>query len=314
MKLPDQSLYNHLVHVIQNKEIPGLFDVELNGINRLRDFHSFEFHFVLYPFSRNINADHFVFNPFEEYVNDIQLNQKSAYSLIKTGFDKLFGVFLGFLLFIIFYIFKPSDLFSVQSVVSVIGAYAIGKEIWDDIEDAMIRLSEPWKIRYMALYYRFRLESNSTQSQYTQFAKKHRYGKSAILPEKMDFIQLSNSQTLRLYFLVKNLLNIDDTSSHVLSFRLDPQIIDDFLKEGYGLGIKLSFNKRFFKLNRCFELFQSFVDDSVGCLDKKGQWLKDTLFYRRTFNLGRIKYFVKQGFLKTQSLLSMDVNLPLSHK
>ncbi len=308
MKTPDQSLYNHLVHIVQNKEIPGLFDVELNRINRLKNFHSFEFHFVLYPFSRNIDADHFIFNPFEEYVKDIQLNQKSAYGPIKTGFDKFFGVLLGFLLFVIFYIFNPSDLFSVQSIVSVIGAYAIGKEIWDDIEDAMIRMSETWKIRYMSLYYRFRLESNSTQSQYTQFAKKRRYGKSAVLPEKMDFIQLSNSQTLRLYFLVKNLLGIDDTSAHVLSFRLDSQVLDDFLQEGYGVGIKLSFNKRFFKFNSCFELFQSFVDESVGCLDKKGQWKKDNLFYRRTFSFGRIKYFAKQGFLKTQSLLSVDVN------
>jgi hypothetical protein len=33
----------------------------------------------------------------------------------------------------IFYLIKPEDLISVGSVVSVIGAYIIGRELWEDI-------------------------------------------------------------------------------------------------------------------------------------------------------------------------------------
>jgi hypothetical protein len=44
---------------------------------------------------------------------------------------------------------------SVESIVSVIGAYFVGKELWDDIENLMIAISKDWRVRYLDRYYWF---------------------------------------------------------------------------------------------------------------------------------------------------------------
>lgn len=304
MKLED-CIFRDIIRVTKNPAVPDIYDVELMHLDRLKQCDSVECHIIVYPYSRKILSRHFEFNPYEEYVNDIIANQKSAYTKIKDSFKNVFGLFLGVLITVIFFIFKPVELFTVESIVSVIGAYFVGKELWDDIEDLMIDISKNWRVRYLDRYYFYRLEKHTTLSLYSRLAKKRRYGQAVVLPEKIDFIQKSNSQTVRMFFHMKDLKKLEEDSAHILSIRMNSELLTDFEQEGFMFGVKLSFNKRFWGINRSFEFFQSIDKDLKGCLDGVGEWVNEGIFYRKTFTLGRLKYFMSTGLLAGESLLSI---------
>ena len=189
-----ENLFHNIIRVRKNQKMPEIYDVELDHVQELKPLSSVECHIVFYPYSRKVTSAHFEFTPFEEYTNDIRSRQKSAYSQIRNHFSNIFGLFLGALIAVVFLIFKPSELVSIESIVSIIGAYLLGKELWEDIEDLLINISRNWPIRYVENYYYYRLEKHTTLSLYSYMAKKRRYGKEAMLPEKMDMIQKRNSQ------------------------------------------------------------------------------------------------------------------------
>lgn len=295
--------YNDIVRIKKNDNIPNIYDVELRHAEYLRKFDSVECHIVLYPYSRKICSDTIKFYPYEEYVKDILTHQKSAYIQLKSQFDKMFGISLGLLITLIFFIFKPVDLFSVESIVSVLGAYFFGKELWGEIERILIDISKTWGIRYLENYYAYQLEKHTTLTHYSYFAKKHRYGTASLLPEKIDFIEKSNSQTVRMYFNMKELYLFQETSSHILSIHVEPELVGEFENEGFLFGVKLSFNKRFLGWVKSLELFQSLHKYAKGCLDHTGNWVEGGVFYRKTLTLGRIKMFLKHGLVQHQSII-----------
>jgi hypothetical protein len=293
----------------RNEEHSNIYDVEMRQLDELRQYDSVECHIVLYPYSRKLDSANISVHPYEEYVKDILSQHKSAYASAGSQFNKLFGIMLGLLITVIFFKLKPSDLFSVESIVSVFGAYFVGKEIWDDIERNLIEFSKSWRLRYQERYYSYRLEKRTTLTNYSWFAKKQRYGKTPLLPELMDFIEKSNSQTLRLLF---NMNDIGSTGSwemmassgHLFSLHLDPEFVDELEKEGFLLGVKLSLNKQFLGFTKRLELFQSLHRDSKGALDEHGLWTDNALFYRKTLTFGRIKAFLKSGLLQDQNLIA----------
>jgi hypothetical protein len=140
--------YEHIITLTKNTRMDYVYDVELKNHRNLLRYSSMECHFVLYPYSRNMTSDHITFCPFEEYVKDIQSNQRSAYQEITSQFNKLFGLFLGVLIIVLFYFFHPGSLLSVESLLSLFGAYFIGKELWADIENILSNASSTWRIRY----------------------------------------------------------------------------------------------------------------------------------------------------------------------
>ncbi|MCI0471022.1 MAG: hypothetical protein L0Y73_05130 [Candidatus Aminicenantes bacterium] len=302
MKIQD-NLYSDIIRVIKNNKTPEILDVELQHINDLKKFDAVECHIVLYPYSRKMNARHFEFIPFEEYVHEIASHHRSAYTSFAGSFNNIFGLLLGLLITIVFLIFKPADLFSVESIAAVFGAYFVGKQLWDDIENLLIDISKNWRIRYMERYYFYKLEKHTTLSFYSQLAKKRRYGAVSLLPEKMDFNLQNNSQTLRLQFNMKDLSNLPESGAHILSIHINPELLHIFNEEGFMFGLKFSFNKRFLGITRRCELFQSLDKDVKGCLDETGAWINDAVFYRHTLTLGRVKYFMKKGILQNKNLL-----------
>lgn len=295
--------YSDIVRIRKNEKIPNIYDVELRHADYLHKFDSVECHVVLYPYSRKICSNTIKFYPYEEYVKDILTQQKSAYIQLKSQFDKMFGIFLGLLITLVFFILKPVDLFSVESIVSVLGAYFFGKELWTEIERILIDISKTWPIRYLENYYAYQLEKHTTLTHYSYFAKKHRYGKASLLPEKIDFIEKSNSQTVRMYFNMKEICPFEETSSHILSIHVEPELVEEFDREGFLFGVKLSFNKRFLGWVKSLELFQSLHKYAKGCLDHNGKWIDGSVFYRKTLTFGRIKMFLKHGLLEHQSIL-----------
>lgn len=298
-----QILYSDFIRLRKNPNMSNVYDVEMGHIDYLKAYDSVECHVVLYPYSRKICSENIAFCPFEEYVKDILTHQKSAYVKLNSHLNKAFGLFLGIMLTIIFFTLKPDDLFSVESIVSVFGAYFVGKEIWDDIEKILINLSKGWRLRYQENYYVYQLEKHTTLTYYSYLAKKQRYGKSPLLPEKIDFIEQSNSQTVRLYFNMKEPRSFDEHSGHLFSIHIDPELVIDFEDDGFLFGVKLSFNKHYLWFAKHFELFQSLHKDSRGCLNENGQWIEDAVFYRKTCTFGRLKLFLKHGLLYQKTII-----------
>src|SRR6476660_7982152 len=136
----DPSLEN-LIHLKHNADLSYVYDVELNNISALKRYDSVEVHLVLYPFSRQILAEGYRFNPFEEYTNDISTRRRSLYTRLPHPANSLFGIFRGIFIILIFLALKPSEVYSLQSFVAILGAYFIGKDLWNDIEAALVNVS-----------------------------------------------------------------------------------------------------------------------------------------------------------------------------
>lgn len=296
--------YHDMIRLHKNEEIPNVYDVEMKQFEHLQKYDSVECHIVLYPYSRKICSENIKFYPFEEYVKDILSSQKSAYIPIHSQFHEMFGLLMGLILIVIFALFKPTELFSLEAIVSVLGVYFVGKELWDDIERMLIDISKTWRLRYQENYYAYQLGRHTTLTHYSRFAKKNRYGKVSLLPEKMDFITQSNSQTIRMCFVIKDLRSSQDSTGHIFSIHLDPALVQEFEQEGFMFGVKLSFNKDFLGVVRHFELFQSLHKGSKGCLDKNGEWTEGGIFYRKTLTLGRLKLFIKSGLLHQETIIA----------
>ena len=298
-----QVPYENFIKLRKAKDMHNTFDVEMGDIAQVSGYDSLECHIVFYPYSREIHSRNITFSPFEEYVKDIQSGQRSAYVKIGSEFNKCFGLGLGFLIVVIFYVFKPEDLFSIASIVSVFGAYIIGKELWEDIERMLVNISKRWRIRYTESYYLYQLEKHTTLTRYSQLAKERRYRKTHLLPEKIDFIQQSNSQTVRMCFNLKELPSVGESSGHVLSITIDDEILEDLEKDGFLFGVKLSFNKHFLKFVKCFELFQSIDRGLKGCLNEKGEWVQRVVFYRDTVVFGKVKWFKNAGIIPQKTII-----------
>lgn len=310
----------NVIRLLKNKDLPNRYDVEMHGLDQLRAYDQIECHVVLYPYSRSISADDIHFYPFEEYVNDVLSNQRSAYAEIQSSMDQVFGLVLGLLIALIFAHLKPASLLNIETIVSVFGAYVVGKELWNDIERMLVNVSKNWRLRYQDSYYRYRLEKRTTLTHYSYLAKRQRYGKAILLPEQIDFIKQSNSQTLRMCFDThdwdrsqddsssKTLDTLTAASAHLHSIHVDEGLMDDLLQDGFMFGVKLSLGRRRLGIVRSLEVFQSLNKKSIGCLDDTGAWHEGALFYRNTLTLGRLKLYLNKGLLQGEPILQVQTD------
>ncbi len=290
------------VKASKNKKIGHVYDIELQHIDKLKRFDSVECHIVLYPYSRKFKANDMIFYPFEEYARDISSCKNSAYSRIGSSFNKIFAVIMGLIILLLFVIFRPEELLSMQSIVSVFGAYIIAKELGNDLEKWIIRITKPLKFRYQESYYSYELEKHNALTKYSHYAKKQRYDKTSIRPTKMEFIELSNSKTVRMYFDTKDLKN-NGNSIHILSVWADPELLKEFDK-GFMLGVKLSLNKgKIFK--RSLELFQSVSKGVNGCIGPSDSWFKDSVYFRRIKRFMKIRFLRKRGYLRNKKIVEL---------
>lgn len=295
--------YENIITLKKNNRIKHVYDVECATHPKLLRYSFLECHFVMYPYSRNITSDNITFCPFEEYVKDIQSNQRSAYQVITSQFNKVFGLFLGAVIIIIFYLFHPVSLLSVESLLSLLGAYFIGKELWDDIETILINMSSNWRIRYQPGYYSYKLTRNSTLAVYSRLAKRSRYGKAMLLPGKIEFIEQSNSQTLRLFFKKRSYKRKPGDSLHIFSIHLDPGLAEELETNGYMFGVKLTFNKTILGIVKSYDFFQSCHKNEKGCLTMQGAWCPDSVFFRSSLSFGRIKMYLSSSIIENTGLI-----------
>lgn len=54
---PKETLYNNIIRLRKNQELPDIHDVEMENIDQLKIYSSLECHISLYPYSRKICSD-----------------------------------------------------------------------------------------------------------------------------------------------------------------------------------------------------------------------------------------------------------------
>lgn len=278
-----------------NKSKNGVYDIELQNITELKKYSSIESHILIYPLSRDINADNISCNPFEEYANDVKCGEVSTYSKINFAFNKILGILLGLIILIIFLFVAPQAFLSIDSVVAIFAAYIVGKELGEDLEFFLINISSNWRLQFYRDYFQYRVERATTLTNYTRVAKKYRYGAYSILPTGMGFDKRSNSQIVRLKFKKTDFSEGD--SSHILSLKVDDNLAKIFEKEGYLIGFKLCLNKNYFFFSTSTEVFQAVCNKVIGCLGRDDKILKDSLSFRNVIKFGRIKYHSKSKII-----------------
>lgn len=299
-----KNIFENFIKLQKNKIRTNYYDIRTTIPKAIEKYSSFENHAVFYPYSRAVFSKDFDFYPFEEYVKDISTGQRSSYIRIINNFNKLFGVFLGLLIILVAYIILGAkNFFSIEAIASVLGAYLVGKELWNDLEKTLVKITRKWKIRYQENYYLYEQGKHTTLTQYSSLAKKNRYNKTPILPDKVDFISHSNSKTLRMLFKRNKYIKKQGKLVHTFSIHLNSQKINEIEKYGYLFGVKLSFNKKFLFVTRRFELFQSLNNGKTGCLDTNGEWIDDAVLYRKTLSLGKIRYYRKTGIIPNISIV-----------
>ena len=74
-------------------------------------------------------------------------------------------------------------------------------------------------------------------------------------------------------------------------------------KEIHSIGLKTP-ELRFSSTFPFHDLVQSTHHGEVGCLDKRGHWLKGTVHYRKILRLGRVRIYLKKGYLEGRTLFA----------
>lgn len=285
--------YENIVEIKQHAQFSHLFDVQLNHVHELSKYDFVECHLVIYPYDRRINSKNIKFSPFEDYLHDINHSQKSVYAPIVDNSGKIFGLILGLIIVFLFLWIKPNDLVSIESIVSILGAYQFGKEFWTDLEKSLIKITQDKKIAFTENYYSYALQKG-TLARYTTFARKQRLEMDAILPQKVEFIQQSNSQTIRSFYKTKDFKFVNNGSLHLLTVTVEKESLDHLLSSGFLIGLKISFTKKHWFTNSCLEMYQSINKDEAGCLDSQGNWTKAGILFKKSVFMGRIKFRMKQ--------------------
>lgn len=297
--------FKNIIGFERLKEYDNIYDVSLIQSENIKKFKSIEVSLFLYPFSRKVFSKNIKFNPFEEYVKDILSDQRSAYFKIGNNLNNLFGIFLGLLITIVFYYFKPNELLSIESIVSVFGSYIIGKELWNDIEKFLINVSKSWRIQFEENRYAYRLDKNTMMTHYTLLAKKERYGIMPVMPQKIHFINQSNSQTVRLFIKTNDIIQSKSKNSHLLSIRVDSEKMEQFEKDGYMMTVRMKFNKKILWWTKTWEFFNSINKGEIGCLDQHGRWTKNAVLVRRINSCRRLSLLLKSKLRKNCSLIKI---------
>lgn len=304
---------DHLIAIHPHPGLPTAWNVELQHPERLQGLHSFSCHLVLYPYGRRFDARHFRITPYTEYADDLQSHNDSAYALLPSRCREVFGLVLAVLLGLLFAVLKPDSLLTLESVVSVLGVYIVGKELGDDVVQSLIDFTAGCRLSVRDRYYRFQREKNATLWQYSAFARHHRYGKASAMASRMDFIRQTNSQTVRLLFTAADLAPLGAAPVHLLSLRFEPAHFEELKRHGFLLGIKLSFNRRAGPYLRCHEVFQSLHRGQPGCLDGTGTWVPDGSCEREILQWSRLRYLLSLTIRNDQTVVGFAPDSETDH-
>lgn len=296
--------------ISQNERYSHIIDVSLILDKDIFRFDYMHCHLVVYPFGRKVNSDHIAMHPFSEYSQDIANKRSSVYSAIQNSAPQFFGLFLVIIaaiaVGIVMYYYGMESI-KLEAILALFGVYMIGKDFWGDIESSVQRMSKNWNLKYQDPYYAYELEKNTTLMRYSNIAKKERYGYTTILPERMDYLIASNSCTVRLQFDTEDFIQEKVEKSHLLSIRVNPEMLEDFTKYGYMIGIKIAFSRQHFGIEHGYEMFQSIKHREAGSLDDQDQWMPNTVVARKFWRIGKLIHRSKAIIMSERKMLEFKL-------
>jgi len=290
------------ISIKQSKNYANSFEIILNKIDLFKKFSSADVTLFMYPYSKELNADSFTIYPYEEYVKDVNSGRRSMYRELGNIGDNIFGIFLGIAISLIFWRFNRTELFSIESVVSIFAAYTIGKEFWMDLDNGLTSLTQKWKFSWRDKTYFYIKQDFGTIQRFWKLARLNKYKIDTVLAYQLDFMIYSNSKTVELFFEKKDFKSIVGDSTNLVSIGFNDKDQSILKKDNYMFGTKLivTKNRIFWKSN--IEIFQAVSKGEIGTLDNNENWKKNLALVRRTKNIGRLKWYGGTRFEKVNLL------------
>lgn len=262
-------------------------------------FNQLEIIYFLYPYHKELSADSFKLLPYEEYIKDLSIGNRSSYFLLDNSSSRIFGILVSLFIFVAFALFRPSELFSLQSVVALLGAYLTSREMWIDIDNFLVRISNNWLFSWRPTQFFYERENFGTIQRFWKIARKQRTGSETILASKMDFNSHSNSKTLELLFTNTDL----KTAKHkkvifsTINFT-DKKQNKIWNHSAFMFGCKMSLIKKWLLMSFVTEYFQAIEGTKCGATDYQGNWKEGKFLIRNSILLGRLKIYFGSRWLE----------------
>jgi hypothetical protein len=260
--------------------------------------HLLEISLVVYPYTDEVDADQFKISPYEEYVADVESDKRSTYLPVVSQSSKFFGLFLGSIIAATFYALNVEDLFSVQSIVSVLGAYAIGKELWADVDAGLAELTKERSWRWLTQEYFYQRQDFGILQRFTQLVKTKRFGAITTLANKLDFVTHSHSKTVELLFTRVDLLHADEDIVRLGTVEFSALQDTQQLRETVMVGVKVRVSRSWGPLSFTQEYYQAVDQGTVGVVDDTENWHAGQALQRGCIGIGKIGRYTRHRLTK----------------
>lgn len=280
----------------RNKTDQTVLDLylDIDSCNKLSEL---KVKFLFYPFSREMKAEDYYIFPYEEYVNDINKGKRSSYSNQTSKQGMLFGLVLGILICFIVYLYKPSDLLSVESIVSIIGAFLLGKELWPDINDFLSNLTHKLPVSWRNYFYPYKRQKQDSLNKYSVLARENRYQDTSIYPDYFDYIEHSNSKRVDLYFKDLTCFHEED-KVRIASMHFPHETVDQITSSNYMSAVRFIKIKKFLFFRTETHYFQGMKNGKIGEITNNEKWQNGLISEQRYLCLGKFSLLIKRTSLK----------------
>ncbi len=286
----------------QNKHLSEI-EFFLNHVAELKKFQEVEVSVSFYPYQRQVKADHFRFEPYEDYVADIVEGQRSTYQEIHSIAPQGFGMLLGTAIVSFFLFFQPQLLLSVESMVSVFAAYTVGKEIWSDLDVFLQDHTRLWSVRWVQQSFYYALQQFGTFQRFWQLARKKRFGYQLSLPTEIDFISHSNSKTIEMLFETKDLFAETSQQARILRIIFSLSSSTRFHSEKGLIICRVALVRKFTGVRLVKEYYQAYDQGEIGTLNNQDTWQKNFCLEKRFVMVGRLMWFLSPSKVIKKKIL-----------
>jgi hypothetical protein len=278
----------------------GEINLFLQKLPELRRFHSVECALSVYPLIPALTAEDFEVAPYEDYVDELVAGRRSTYVLVKNATDKFFGVLVGLVIAGVFLWLAPQLLFSVEAVVAVMGAYAIGKEAWTDIDDALAGFTKHRAWRWAEQDFFYVREDFGSLQRFWQYARQERYGFRLTLPTMIDVIGHSNSKTVEMLFTADDLSSAQQRQVRIASILLKPTVKEKVTLKQLMIVFKLTLRKRALFGFSVVETYQALVAGKGGTVDASDTWHSQAMLQKPLREFGKFHWVGKTRVVNGQ--------------
>jgi hypothetical protein len=289
--------------VVDQSEVK--IDLLLDNVQSLKTFDNISISLVFYTYDKSLSKEDFKFLPYQEYTEEINLGNRSSYTPIGDFSDKIFGLFLGVSIIILFWFLQPSNLVSIEAIVGIIGAYIAGKELWSDIDKGLQNVTLNWPISWREQEFYYQKQDFGSIQNYLRFSRLKRYSQVFILPSKLDLITQSNSKILEIQFSKKELRAVDSDQLYFGSIEFDSKYSNSIAKGNYAITAKVSQIKNILGVQIASEFIQAIDSNKIGCLDSNKNWSEGKLSQRYTLKIAQLKLYYK-NVLKNMFLIETE--------